>query len=606
MMRKMAALAAVAVLLAGGLAAAQEPGGEAEEAAAAAEAPARRQARYAYFEVSGLLADSLPSLYLFETEDETLHALLRRLRRAAADGRLDGLVVRVGNVATGWAKVQEVRAALRDCREAGKEVVCVLGGGGSLGYYLATAGDRIVLAPSTHLMLTGLRAEVIFAGGLLEKIGVEADIVQAGKFKGAGETLAREKPTGAFSDSLNAVLDDYYEQLLEGIGEGRGISRDQAEELIERGPFTARQARAAGLVDDVLFRDQIVEELAKRREADVVVQRDYGRRRRPQTLPGGSMSFFSMLMGGAPARRPGTVGPAVAVIHAVGPILPGRRGELSIGEQVVRAESFAETVRQAADDENIKAIVVRVDSPGGSAEASDRIWRELRLADARKPVIASLSDVAASGGYYIAAGCRRIYAEPGCLTGSIGVFGGKLVLSGLFEKIGLNVAVFERGGRTGMFSMFSEFSRDERAKMEELILDTYGTFLARVAETRPGMGTDALDEVAEGRAWTGRQAHRHGLVDELGGLRQAVRAAREAAGLPADRRVQVLHLPRPRNLLEVLLFGEEEQARLGRPDIWGADALPEPLGRAEGYLRALAELQGEAALCLMPAVVTVR
>jgi protease-4 len=316
------------------------------------------------------------------------------------------------------------------------------------------------------------------------------------------------------------------------------------------------------------------------------------------------MSFFSLLMGGAPGRRPLATGPSVAVIFAVGPILSGDGEGFGLGEEAVNARSFVKMVRKAADDENVKAIVLRVDSPGGSAQACDEIWRELRLADAKKPVVASLSDVAASGGYYIAAGSRAIYADPGSLTGSIGVFGGKLVLTGLFQKLGLNVVAIERGGRAGIESVFQEFTPDERRKVEELIGDTYRTFLLRVATTRPHMTVADVDRVARGRVWTANQAHENGLVDSLGGLNDAIEAAKRAAGIPTAQAVDILYLPQPRSLLEHILLGSEEKARLG--ELWSAAALPGPLGQVRPYLMALMAMKDEVSICMLPAVLTVR
>lgn len=557
--------------------------------------------KYAYFEIAGLLQDSLPPVYLFETEGETLHSMISRMDRARLDDRVKGLMIRVRGFAANWAKVQEVRQAMLRCRQDGKDVICVLDGAGNIGYYLASAAGRIVLAPTGHLMLVGLRAEVIFAKGLLDKVGVKAESVQAGKYKTAGETLTREEPSPAFRESLESMLQDYYEQLVEGIVEGRGVSAERAAALIKEGPFTARQAKEAGLADDVMFYDELVAEL---REERFSVETDYGRTRRPRAVQPGSMNVFSMLMGGGRPARRRTTGPTVAVLHAAGPIVSGDIRGLDFGEQIVYSRAFIKTLRKAVDDDNIKAIVLRVDSPGGSARACDTIWRALRLADAKKPVIASLSDVAASGGYYIAAGSRKIYAEPGCLTGSIGVFGGKLVLTGLFDKLGLKVTVIERGGATGLTSMFSELSPQERQKLQELILDTYDTFLERVAETRPNMSVEDVDKVAQGRVWTARQAEQRGLIDALGGLKEAIEEAKRAAGIAPEQRVEILHLPRPRSLMEVVLFGREGAVQMSLPA--GLADLPLPLERVRPYLRALLSLQDEVSVCILPAIVTVR
>ena len=588
------ALVAV-VAVGGGLLSAAE---QAKPAAGAA-APAK----YACFEVDGSMPETLPPVYLMETTEGTLHAVLDGLGKARTDPQVRGLIVKVGDVGAGWAKVQEVRQELARCRQGGKQVVCVLEGGGNMGYYLATAADRVVLLPSGQLMLVGLRAEAIFLKGLLDKIGVKGDFVQAGKYKSAVESFTQTGPSPAAREELESVLDDYYQQLLAAVAEGRHVPESRAAALLRDGPYTAAQAKAAGLVDDVMFYDELVTDLARSGGPRFEVVTDYGRGERPEVPKPGSMGFLSMLLGGGPTRRAGVTGPSIAVIYAVGPILSEETDGLLFGEEMVSSRTLAKTIRKAAEDANVKAIVLRVDSPGGSADAADEIWHELRLADAKKPVLASLSDVAASGGYYIAAGARKIYADPGCLTGSIGVFGGKLVLAGLLEKVGLNVAIVERGRHGGIESPLSEFTPDERRKVAELVEDTYRLFLARVAATRPKMSVEDVDKVAQGRVWTGAQAYTNGLVDALGGLGEAIDGAKAAAGIPAGQAVEVIQLPKPRSLFEYLLFGEESAQT---PGLWGAAALPGPLARVRPYVAALMALDGELSICMMPAVIVVR
>jgi len=566
--------------------------------------PGARPTKFACFKVRGLLSESPPSVYLLEPEEPQLHEMLQMMERARRDPAVAGLIVRVGDVEAAWAKAQEVRQALARCRKDGKEVICVLEGTGNLEYYVATAADRIVLLPAGHLMLVGLRAEAIFLKDLLDKIGVKAEVIQAGQYKTAGEALTRAAPSQAFRESVESVLEDYYGQLLQGISEGRRITQARAAALVREGPFTARQAKEAGLVDDVLFGDELLADLERRREGPVELDAEYGRMPRPQPLAAGPMGILSMLMKPQAGARRRAAAPAVAVLYAVGPIIREEPDGLTFGGHMVSARSFVQTIRKAADDESIKAIVLRVDSPGGSAAACDDIWRELRLADRKKPVIASLSDVAASGGYYIAAGSRAIYAEPGSMTGSIGVFGGKLVLTGLFEKVGLHVAIMERGGNTGIDSLFSELSPQERRRVEELVGQTYQTFLARVAETRPRMSSADVDKVAQGRIWTASQAHERGLVDGLGGLEEAIAAAKAAAGIPPEQAVEILHLPRPRSLFEVLLFGQEETAAV--PAAWEAVPLAPGLSEAQLYIETLFRLRGEVTACLLPALVRIR
>jgi len=574
----------------------------AEAPAAPADVPQR--GGYAFLEIGGTLAEALPAVYLFESEEDTLHSMLGRIEMARTDAGLRGIIVRIAGLEAGWSKVQDLRAALVRCRDAGKEVVCLLEGGDNLDYYLAAAGDRIVLAPAAHLMVSGLRAEAIFARGLLDKLGIEPDFVQAGAYKTAGESLTNTGPSPAFRESIESLLDDYYGQLVGAVATGRGLTVEGAQRLLADGPYTAKQALAAGLVDAVMFYDELVTDLRRRNGGALIVQHDYGLAKRRPVAPPGPFELLRMLMGG-PRAEPPTSGPAIAVLHAVGPIIVGEKDDYALGDQAICARQMVETIRQVAANDDIKALVLRIDSPGGSALASDLIWRELRLLDGRKPVIASFSNMAASGGYYIGAGARRILAEPGSLTGSIGVFGGKLVLTGLFEKIGLNVVAFERGGPTSMDSAFELFSEQDRKKLQALLLSIYQTFLERVAETRPGLDVAGVEKVAQGRVWTGRQAFENGLVDELGDLGDAILAARRAAGIPAGASVEIVRLPRPRSVLEAMLLGLTTSQTSGAALPWALDGLPHA-GRVRAYLRALLALRGEPAACILPVLISVR
>lgn len=563
----------------------------------------RPTVKYAVLNVSGPLPESLPPVYLFEREGDTLHGLLERIERARRDDAVTGIIVRMRGFAGGWAKAQEVRRALERARAAGKDVVCLLESAGNLTYYIAAGADRVVMVPGGRLFLSGLRAEAIFAGELLEKVGVKPELIQVGRHKGAADALTRTDLSEEYRSTLQAVLDSYYAQLQQGLVEGRGLPVSRVEVLLRRGPFTAQAAREADLVDDVMFYDQLLEALEGRHEGRLVAQTDYGRRAPESPLQAGQFNLLQMLMGGRRPRREAPPGPAVAVIHASGPLVMDSEDGLSLGEQVVSARRLLRVIAEAAADDSVEAIVVRVDSPGGSALAADVIWHALRRADGQKPVIASLGDTAASGGYYIGAGARTIVSEPGTLTGAIGVLGGKLVFTDLLAKLGLSVDVVESGVGGGLMSPFKEYSTAEKARVRELLEDTYRTFIERVAETREGMSFRDVERVADGRIWTGLQAHQNGLVDRLGGLEDAIALAREAAGIPEDQDVRVLHLPRPRNLAEMLLFGPDEQALLPAR---GAHEVLRHLPGVESYLTALLSLREEKALCLMPAVITIR
>jgi len=587
-----------AVLLAG----VARAGEESVAVAPAVAAGGGAGAKYVYLEVKGELRECRPPIYLLDT-GETLGSLLGRIERARDDDSVRGLIVRVGAFGGGWAKVQEVRAAIRSCADAGKDTICILDGADNRAYCLATGADRIVLTPMGQLMLSGLRAEALFARELLDKLGIRADFIQAGRYKGAAEPLTRQNASSAFRESLESVLEDYYGQMLGAIAQGRGVPVSQAEVMVRRGPYTAVQAVEAGLADDVMFYDQLLSQLRDKHGSKLLVDKDYGLPSRPGAGSSSTTSLFSLLMGTSVARRTSPRGAAIAVLYAVGPIIAGEEG-LGLGEQTISLDTFVKTLREAVSDRNVKAIVLRVDSPGGSALVCDTLWRELRLADAKKPVITSFSDTAASGGYYLGVAGRKIFAEPGTLTGSIGVVGGKLVLSELLNKVGVNVVVIQRGSGSGFASSFQGFNQQERKKLEELIQDTYRIFLRRVAETRTELSPAALERVAQGRVWTGAQAYENGLVDELGGVNDAIQAAKEAAGLAPDAPVRILHLPRSRSIVEYMLFGPGAATRVPSP--WGVGVLPAPLAEAKGYISALLSLRGELTLCLMPAMVSFR
>jgi len=565
--------------------------------------------RYVSIDVQGSLDENRPPIYLLPTGGETLHELVGRLDKAGLDPAVQGIILRLGDFDAGWGKLQEIRRAIQRCRQAGKDVICMMEGGGNTDYYLATAADRICMTPAGQLMLVGLRLEAIFARDLLDKIGVRGDFIEVGKYKGGSEPFTRTQPSPAFQESLESLVQDYFDQLVTGIVQGRKMPISRVNLLIRRGPFTAEAAREAGLIDDVLFYDELVRRLRDAYGEGFRLSEKYARTRTAAGAGGDPAALLKMLMGlGAPGRPAPSGRPVIAVVHAGGPIVRQESDISLFGEQMTSAEALVPLLRKLAGDEAVRAIVLRVNSPGGSVVASDLIWRAVRLADERKPVIASLSDTAASGGYYIASGARKIFADSGTLTGSIGIFGGKLVLGDLFGKIGLNVTVIQRGGNTGLLSSLQEFSPQEREKLQEMLAAGYRLFLQRVAATRPDMAVADVERVAQGRVWTGDQARRNGLVDALGGLAEAIEAARAAAGLAPDEQIEVRHLPRSRNLAE-FLFGSGDVSAMRSVSAMPGLLSALPLGGVPGlraYVGALLGLRGELVVCMLPALISVR
>lgn len=562
--------------------------------------------RYVELSLRGFIPETLPQVYLLKPDIDTLYDLVDRIEMIADDDSVRGLIVRVGRLDAGWAKVQELREMLFRARRKGKTVVSFLEGGGNLEYYLASAADRVVMLPSASLMLVGLRAEVLFLKGLLDKIGVEGQFIQMGEYKGAAEPLTRLEASKEFREAINGLLNDYHHQLTEGIARGRQMKRAAIAELIDQGPFTAKRALESRLVDAVAFHDELLKDLNKREGADVVVVEDYGEEPgpMPQPLFPDIGRILGMLMGmrETRARAPLRRGPALAVIYATGPIIQMKRDEVRLNEEIVASEAFVDAIKEALRRKEIKAIVLRVDSPGGSAVASDIIWRELKEADKLKPVIVSMSDVAASGGYYIAAAGRTIISSPATITGSIGVVGGKLVVKDLLGKLGLHVEVFQRGRNAGMFSMTDRMSEEELARLRELLADTYETFLSRVAQSR-SKPVEMIRKVAGGRPWTGRQAKSRMLVDSLGGLREALDAAKKAAGIRPGIQVDIVRLPRPRSMFEIILWGRGDGATMQAPGI--QSALPRQIERAYSYLRVLRCFEDEPCALLMPAQIRI-
>ena len=565
--------------------------------------------RYGEIEIAGPVLETLPPLYLVKPGVDTTYGLLNRLEKARKDKSLQGVVIKLDRLQAGWGKVGELRRAIQKVRGADKEVVCFLRSGGNLEYYLASAADRIVMPPSASLMLVGLRAEVMFLKNLFEKIGVKGDMVQVGKYKGAAEPFTRASASDAYESAINALLDDMYEHLVDAMSSQRKLSEQDVKAAIDGGPYTARRARQAGLVDKLMFYDETLRDIQEREKGPFRLTKEYGAEQEVKPPLGtGPKELMKMVFGmGREMKQEGfPTGPTIAVLYAVGPIVREDPDQMMIGESVVNAERTVQYIRRLQKRENVRAIVLRIDSPGGSAEASDMIWRALNQANEVKPVIVSMSDVAGSGGYYIATGGRYIFADEGTLTGSIGVVGGKLVLDGLFDKVGITVDVFQRGKNAGIFSSVAQFSEAERERYRALLEETYRIFVQRVSEARK-LSSEELERVAQGRPLTGQMAKRGDLVDELGGLNAAIDKARQEAGIPPDTPISVVRIPKAESLLKVLFWGRDPGVTLPRsvmPQLGPVPGDVKPLLRYLSVAQSLFE--DEQAAALMPMHITIK
>jgi protease IV len=509
----------------------------------------------------------------------TVRSVVESLRKARLDRRISSVVIRpTGNTAL-WGKVQEIRDAIVEFKESSdKPIVAYLEQGGDQEFYLASAADKVFLMPAGSLDLTGMASYELFLRGTLDKIGAYPDVLHIGRYKTAANTFTERTFTPAHREMAESLNRDLFEQLVAGIATGRQKTDEEVRQLIDHGPFRAEDAVRAGLVDDVAYEDEL-EEKAQLTPGEVkwVEQRDY--RVAPTSLG---------------LNR----GPRVAVLYAVGVITSGESSYDSAQGEVVGSDTVIRYLRRARDDDSIRAIVLRIDSPGGSAVASDVIWREVELARRKKPVIASMSDVAASGGYYIAMGATKIVAEPATLTGSIGVVMMKFVIDGTMKNLGMNMEAVGQGRYAMLYSPVRPFTPEERQKVAEHMQATYDTFVEKAAAGR-NTTPEKIDEVGQGRVWTGQQAHGLGLVDELGGLQRALAVAREEAGIDAGAEVELVVYPPRRTLFERL------QSPFGAVDAGAALAAWAGLGNAQALHAVTAPLRlfrrGEP-LAIMPNV----
>jgi len=450
--------------------------------------------------------------------------LLDGLRRARSDQRVKALVAKIGGQPIGLARVQELRRAVEEFRDAGKMTVAwaeTFGefSAGNVPYYLATAFETIYLQPSGDLGLTGIAVEQFFLRGALDHLGIDFQVAKRHEYKSAAEQLTERNFSGPAREAIERLAASVTGQLTDAIAERRQIAPDTVRELIDRGPFLAAQARQAGLVDELGYRDEVYARVRRHAGQEAILQH-IGRYQRSRALAQRARKLPS------PQQR------HVALIYATGPIRRGRsdRGPLSGG--AMGSDTIGAALRAATADDGARAIVMRVNSPGGSYVASDTIWREVvRARNAGKPVVVSMGDVAASGGYFISMAADAIVAQPGTVTGSIGVLSGKPVFSDLLTRAGVTTDSVCQGAHSEMFKATRPFTEDEWAMVNDWLDHIYADFTGKVADGRR-MPVARVHELARGRVWTGADALANGLVDELGGLDRAAAIARRRAGLP--------------------------------------------------------------------------
>jgi len=547
--------------------------------------------------VSGSLPDYAPEDPVADAvgigSGRSFAGLLTQLRKAKADSRIGAVLLDINFPGIGWGKATELRDAVKDVRSAGKPVYAYMELGTNREYYIATAAEKIFMPPTGDLYVNGLAAEAMFYKGSLDKLGVEAEVIQIGpKYKNAPDQYTKTKMGEGQTEVMNAIVDEYYNTLAAAISESRGKTLDEVKTMIDSAPHNAVQAKELGLIDDAIYREQ-VDDLLKQKLG-------YAAETKLRTIG------YSAYKEVTPSSLGLNNGERIAVIYTSGVINIGSSNSSPLSGEMVGSDTVVKAVNDAANDNSIKAIVLRVDSPGGSALASDLMWYALENAKAKKPVVVSMADVAASGGYYIACNANKIVAEPTTITGSIGMFMGKPVLKGMYDWLGVSNEYVMRGKNAGIFRETEKWTPEERTKMEEMANNVYfSNFVPKVAKGR-NKTNEEVNTLGQGRVWTGTQAKENGLIDEFGGIEKAIEIAKGLANLPADKDVKRVVFPAPVTLLERLLGEGGEQTREDQAAKTLAEALPSDARKALQYSKIFEQMKRGDAMLLMPFELTIK
>jgi len=473
---------------------------------------------------------------IFGGDIVVLHQVLDAVDAAKTDSRVVGLVLKVNSPEARWGKLQEIHDHLMDFRSSGKPSLCLLGGdlNANRDYYVATGCSQIWMVPSAPLDITGMTTQSTFYRGTLDKLKVVPEFFRIAEYKTFANQYTEKKYTPAHREMAESLLRSTYDQYAGGLAQSRKIDRAKTEALLAHGPLAAQEALDAKLVDRMAYLDQV---------------RDYFRERAGDWKPVELSRYVKQI------RNEGSY--KVAVVIATGEILVGESEWTPSSGFIMGSDSVAADLRRAREDSSIKAIVLRVDSPGGSAVGSDIIGRETQLAAKAKPVVVSMSDLAASGGYWISMSATKILADGGTLTGSIGVVMGKLNISGLYEMIGLSTDHLQTSDNATIFSEQQNFTPEQSERLQAMMKGMYHDFCKGVADGRH-LTVERVNEIGRGRVWTGAQGKEIGLVDELGGLTRAIGVARKLSDIPSDAKVQVIYYPREQTWLETLMTSEEK------------------------------------------------
>lgn len=554
--------------------------------------PGPRSDSYLKLELSGPLNDGPTNegLLLDPTRAPlSVPAMASAIRAAAQDGRIAGLYVRLLGTQAGWASLGELRAAIADFRASGKPTVAFAPALTTRDYYLASACERIALAPGGIALVNGIALGVTYFAGTFEKLGIAPQVEHVGEFKSAAEPYVRREPSPAAVEAYESLLDSLWEHLLAQMAQGRGLGVDELRALVDAPPLSPRGALGAGLVDALGTEPAVLAALDAADDDHFAARVSEAEN---NTAAHGGRHLVTVRRYARSLDSPSS-GPAIAVVHAEGVIVPGGASGWDIGS-MLGEEDLRDWLDELRYDTDVHAVVLRINSPGGSGLASEGMWRDIeRVRASGREVVVSMGDYAASGGYYIACGADWIVAHPTTLTGSIGVFGAKFALEGTYAKLGLSEHVFQRGKQADLLRA-TAFDAQGRAAFRGYLEDFYQHFVGRVATGRE-LSSAQVEAIAQGRVWTGEQALANGLVDELGGLDEALAKARELAGLESARVVQY---PPPRTIFQLLGETMDEMEARSAPRLSQIVNEPE-LARALRELERLEAALGDAGIAAL-------
>lgn len=513
--------------------------------------------RIAHIRITGEVQEAPPSFSLLGDtgKNKTLREWLNRLAKARQDDQVAAVAIEFDQASVNWSQASEFADSIRRLRDV-KPVYAFLVGGGISQYIVLSSATEVAMEPAGDLEIVGLAAEMTFYRGTLDKLGIVPQMVQVGKFKGAQEPFMSKEPSEELKGEYNKLLDDLYNQLISQVASNRKLKPPDVREAIDHGPFDARLAKRYELVDTLVERSKWEDHVGKKASPDTgkyIWVQNYGQEPKKQLDMSNPFALLNSLF--KQPEAPTDSGPIVAIVTAEGTITSGSSGEGFLGGSVIGDRTMVKALKEAAANEKIKAVVVRINSPGGSALASEMIYQAIRDCAIKKPVIASIAGMGASGGYYIALGAPTIYADPTAIVGSIGVVSGKIALDiprtpdgkeGLYQKLGISTYAMTRGKNAGL-ELSRPWTDEELETIRTLAQKTYDQFTTRVAESR-GKRVLNVSDVAQGRIFTAKLAVANGLVDKIGGMREAVEAARKAAGITGGT---IITLPKPKTLADL-------------------------------------------------------